>query len=210
MVISGLETRLGVTVTPLQHDLNHHQWHFVMLFCSSELKKENDLIVTHYLGDEQQLPEHLLKELSVKNETCTPWWWGFKTLVKYRTAKNYQDPAFLGPRIGDKVLISLLVSDERVQGGCAELAVAGLLLVGMDGGLLEENGAVNQHAWQCKAANHPAADVRERFHSLRPLQLVHACTRESRTYQGMLIVQRNLSQILKCRRCVSCSSDVGL
>lgn len=35
----------------------------------------------------------------------TPWWWGLKTLVKYRTSKNYRDGEFLGPRIGDKIMI---------------------------------------------------------------------------------------------------------
>ncbi len=29
--------------------------------------------------------------------------------AQYRTTRNYKDPAFLGPRIGDKVLISLLI-----------------------------------------------------------------------------------------------------
>lgn len=39
----------------------------------------------------------------------TPWWWGLKTLIKYRTSKNYRDGEFLGPRIGDKIMISLLI-----------------------------------------------------------------------------------------------------
>ncbi|MEW5308615.1 MAG: hypothetical protein WDW38_000559 [Sanguina aurantia] len=75
----------------------------------SQLRRDNDAVVDLYLGEAQPLPETLMKELAVTQETCTPWWWGFKTLVKYRTVKNYQDPAFLGPRIGDKVLISLLI-----------------------------------------------------------------------------------------------------
>ena len=29
--------------------------------------------------------------------------------MQYRTTKNYQSGAFLGPRIGDKILISLLL-----------------------------------------------------------------------------------------------------
>jgi hypothetical protein len=28
------------------------------------------------------LPAHVLKELSTKSETVTPWWWGLKTLIK--------------------------------------------------------------------------------------------------------------------------------
>jgi hypothetical protein len=34
--------------------------------------------------------------------------WGLKTIFKYRTTKNYRNPAFLGPRIGDKALIALV------------------------------------------------------------------------------------------------------
>lgn len=28
------------------------------------------------------LPAHVLKELSTKSETVTPWWWGLETLIK--------------------------------------------------------------------------------------------------------------------------------
>jgi ATP-binding cassette, subfamily G (WHITE), member 2 len=49
------------------------------------------------------------KELQVKRATSTPLWKGFITLVKYRTARNYRNPEFLGPRIGDKVIFTLLM-----------------------------------------------------------------------------------------------------
>ncbi len=45
----------------------------------------------------------------MRSATVTPWWWGLKTLIKYRTSKNYRDGEFLGPRIGDKIMISLLI-----------------------------------------------------------------------------------------------------
>jgi hypothetical protein len=48
-------------------------------------------------------------ELAVQHETVTPWWWGLKTLIKYRTPRNYKDPEFLGPRIGDKMLMTTLM-----------------------------------------------------------------------------------------------------
>ena len=35
--------------------------------------------------------------------------WGVKTLVKYRTPRNYQDPEFLGSRLGDKIIMSTLM-----------------------------------------------------------------------------------------------------
>ena len=55
------------------------------------------------MNDERQ------RELNTQSSTVTPWWWGFKTLAKYRTTKNYRDGAFLGPRIGDKIFMGLLV-----------------------------------------------------------------------------------------------------
>ena len=48
------------------------------------------------------------KVLETKRATVTPFWWGLKTIVKYRTIRNYTDPEFLGPRIGDKLIFSLI------------------------------------------------------------------------------------------------------
>eukprot|EP00195_Chlamydomonas_chlamydogama_P009759 CAMPEP_0202901782 /NCGR_PEP_ID=MMETSP1392-20130828/14649_1 /ASSEMBLY_ACC=CAM_ASM_000868 /TAXON_ID=225041 /ORGANISM="Chlamydomonas chlamydogama, Strain SAG 11-48b" /LENGTH=615 /DNA_ID=CAMNT_0049588397 /DNA_START=85 /DNA_END=1932 /DNA_ORIENTATION=+ len=77
---------------------------------SSQLKRDNDAQLAHYMGEKHEaLPEHIQKELAVKSSTVTPWWWGLKTLVKYRTSRNYQNPEFLGPRIGDKIFMGLLV-----------------------------------------------------------------------------------------------------
>eukprot|EP00877_Chromochloris_zofingiensis_P004326 jgi/Chrzof1/13895/Cz08g16130.t1 len=75
----------------------------------SQLKKDNDYIVDSLCAQKHVLPAHVQQELSVKTETVTPWWWGIKTLIKYRTTHNYRDAAFLGPRIGDKLLIGLLI-----------------------------------------------------------------------------------------------------
>eukprot|EP01025_Chloroclados_australasicus_P041211 TRINITY_DN4350_c0_g1_i1.p1 TRINITY_DN4350_c0_g1~~TRINITY_DN4350_c0_g1_i1.p1 ORF type:complete len:528 (-),score=50.28 TRINITY_DN4350_c0_g1_i1:47-1465(-) len=49
------------------------------------------------------------KTLNVKRATVTPFWYGLKTLLKYRTTRNYRDPAFLGPRLGDKIIMSLVI-----------------------------------------------------------------------------------------------------
>jgi len=46
-----------------------------------------------------KLPDHLAAELSVDHETVTPVWWGLRTLIKYRTPRNYKDPEFLGVRL---------------------------------------------------------------------------------------------------------------
>jgi ATP-binding cassette, subfamily G (WHITE), member 2 len=61
------------------------------------------------MQETEPVPDHIAKELAVKRSTVTPWWWGLKTIVKYRTTRNYKDGAFLGPRIGDKILLTLLI-----------------------------------------------------------------------------------------------------
>ncbi|KAG2446852.1 hypothetical protein HYH02_008009 [Chlamydomonas schloesseri] len=53
--------------------------------------------------------EQVAKELATRSETVTPWYWALWTLLKYRTSKNYCNPGWLGPRIGDKLLISLII-----------------------------------------------------------------------------------------------------
>jgi len=57
-----------------------------------------------------RLTEEEQAQLSVKRATVTPLWKGLFTLIKYRTSRNYRNPEFLGPRIGDKLIFSLLVA----------------------------------------------------------------------------------------------------
>ncbi|KAG2499544.1 hypothetical protein HYH03_002490 [Edaphochlamys debaryana] len=56
-----------------------------------------------------QLPKDLAAELAVTRATVTPWWWGIWVYGKYRTTRNYSDPAFLAPRVMDKLVIALLI-----------------------------------------------------------------------------------------------------
>jgi ATP-binding cassette, subfamily G (WHITE), member 2 len=49
-------------------------------------------------------------DLAVNRSTVTPLWKGLLTLIQFRTSRNYQNPEFLGPRIGDKVIFSFLVA----------------------------------------------------------------------------------------------------
>ncbi|PRW20409.1 P-loop containing nucleoside triphosphate hydrolase [Chlorella sorokiniana] len=53
--------------------------------------------------------EETQRDLAVRRDTVTPFWWGLRTLLKYRTLKNYRNPEYLGPRIGDKLIFSLLI-----------------------------------------------------------------------------------------------------
>jgi len=82
---------------------------FADAYDASQLKQAN-LEETALLASKHiDLPPHVLKELATKSETVTPWWWGIRTLIKYRTSHNYKDSAFLGSRIGDKVIMGLLI-----------------------------------------------------------------------------------------------------
>ena len=55
------------------------------------------------------LTESEKADLRVNRATTTPLWKGFATLVKYRTTRNYRNPEFLGPRIGDKIIFTFLI-----------------------------------------------------------------------------------------------------
>ncbi|GLI69464.1 hypothetical protein VaNZ11_014081 [Volvox africanus] len=78
---------------------------------TSSLALENATTLQNHVAafKNAQLPPNLAKELAVKRATVTPWWWGIYVYVKYRTSQNYKDPAFLMPRVMDKMMISLLV-----------------------------------------------------------------------------------------------------
>ncbi|GFH26288.1 ABC transporter domain-containing protein, partial [Haematococcus lacustris] len=78
-------------------------------YTNSELRKKNCAQLATLCEDKEEIPEHIARELATTSSTTTPWWWGLKTLMKYRTTRNYRDGAFLGPRIGDKIMISLLI-----------------------------------------------------------------------------------------------------
>ncbi|GIL78523.1 hypothetical protein Vretifemale_7939, partial [Volvox reticuliferus] len=55
------------------------------------------------------LADKVSQELATRSETVIPWYWGLWTLIKYRSGHNYRNPAWLGPRIADKLLISLII-----------------------------------------------------------------------------------------------------
>jgi ATP-binding cassette subfamily G (WHITE) protein 2 len=80
-------------------------------YAGSALAATNLAALEAYMAESASvaLPEHLRAELAVQHETVTPWWWGLKTLVKYRTPKNYKDGDWLGARIGDKFLMTTLM-----------------------------------------------------------------------------------------------------
>jgi ATP-binding cassette, subfamily G (WHITE), member 2 len=55
------------------------------------------------------LPESVVKELATRRETVTPGWWAMMQMIRFRTRRNYVDPEFIGPRVGDKIILSLII-----------------------------------------------------------------------------------------------------
>ncbi|KAG1675328.1 hypothetical protein FOA52_016002 [Chlamydomonas sp. UWO 241] len=77
----------------------------------SDLKARTDEQLAVYMNEDHkfEMSDDIKRELATTSSTVTPWWWGLRTLIKYRTGRNFTDPAFLGPRIGDKIFIGLLI-----------------------------------------------------------------------------------------------------
>ncbi|GAB4821435.1 hypothetical protein N2152v2_008481 [Parachlorella kessleri] len=82
---------------------------FAAAFAGSDLKRIADAEITEQLQQSSMLSQQDQKDLAVRRDTVTPFWWGIKTMLQYRTAKNYRNPAWLGPRLGDKVLMSFII-----------------------------------------------------------------------------------------------------
>ena len=55
---------------------------FADAYDASQRKKENEAKVEQLLLEHTNLPSRVHKELQVKSETVTPWWWGLKTMIK--------------------------------------------------------------------------------------------------------------------------------
>lgn len=48
-------------------------------------------------------------ELNARSGTTVHTLYGLRTLFLYRTLKNYSDPEYLGPRLGDKILTTFII-----------------------------------------------------------------------------------------------------
>lgn len=112
--VSGLkegenEAEWIVDVTTLA-DRQNRQDTFIRAFEKSEQKSQLDKEILR-IHDKKHvvISESTKKELAVKRDTVTPSWWALRTLFKYRTLKNYKNPEFLGPRVGDKLIFSIII-----------------------------------------------------------------------------------------------------
>ncbi|KAK9826360.1 hypothetical protein WJX81_002047 [Elliptochloris bilobata] len=57
---------------------------------------------------QEQLTQEDASELATRNETTTSFWWGYKTLIKYRLVTTLLDTRFVVSRTADKLLNSLI------------------------------------------------------------------------------------------------------
>lgn len=98
-----------VDVTTLA-DRQNRQDIFIQAFEKSEHKSIMEKEISRLHESKHILiSQQTKKELSVKRDTVTPSWWALRTLFKYRTLKNYKNPEFLGPRVGDKLIFSIII-----------------------------------------------------------------------------------------------------
>ncbi|CAK0787534.1 hypothetical protein CVIRNUC_010754 [Coccomyxa viridis] len=109
---------------PLQEGSNEAEWivdittqadrqgrseTFTKAYADSELRQRNMEQLGSAMQQHSSLSKNTLKELSVKRATVTPFWWALYIMFKFRSTTNYVTGAFLGPRIGDKLVFSLLI-----------------------------------------------------------------------------------------------------
>lgn len=112
--VSGLkegenEAEWIVDVTTLA-DRQNRQDTFIKAFSKSEHKSIADKEIARIHEDRHIIiSENTKRELAVKRDTVTPSWWALRTLFKYRTLKNYKNPEFLGPRVADKLIFSIII-----------------------------------------------------------------------------------------------------
>ncbi|KAK9823062.1 hypothetical protein WJX81_005585 [Elliptochloris bilobata] len=75
----------------------------------SDLKVANLKELNMQIDRGYRVSDEQLKELAVRTETTNPWYWGIRTLAKWRATRDFADPQFLGPRIMDKVVLALII-----------------------------------------------------------------------------------------------------
>lgn len=82
---------------------------FATAFEKSVLQEDANREVNSLLKETSSLDQATLKDLQVKRETSTPFWWALLVLLKYRTTKNYRNGDYLGARLGDKILLTFII-----------------------------------------------------------------------------------------------------
>ncbi|GAB4821434.1 hypothetical protein N2152v2_008480 [Parachlorella kessleri] len=82
---------------------------FASAFAASDLKRIADAEIADQLQQSSMLSKQELKDLAVRRETVTPIWWGILILLRYRSLKNFRSPVWVIPRIGSKLVFSIII-----------------------------------------------------------------------------------------------------
>ncbi|CAK0754674.1 hypothetical protein CVIRNUC_002316 [Coccomyxa viridis] len=86
-------------------------------YAGSELKRGNMRELEKHLTCKVELPPSVLKDFNSTSETSNHWWWITWVLLQYRMGRDIMDHHFLGPRIMDKLVLSLIVMSLYYQVG---------------------------------------------------------------------------------------------
>eukprot|EP00884_Botryococcus_braunii_P007530 jgi/Botrbrau1/16779/Bobra.150_2s0014.1 len=80
-------------------------------YTNSDLYKKNMEDCSKAVAEDQPLDASVaaMRNLNATSETVTPWWWALWILIKYRLLKEYKNPEFLGPRIGEKIIFNFII-----------------------------------------------------------------------------------------------------
>eukprot|EP00210_Caulerpa_lentillifera_P002676 g2556.t1 len=91
-------------------DREKRQSEFAEQFSNSHLKQSLVTELDKLTNETVEVSPEILRELKVKRATVTPFWTAIRVFLKYRSRKNFTDPSFLGPRLGDKTIFSFLIA----------------------------------------------------------------------------------------------------
>lgn len=99
-----------VTFTPSQQgDRQGRSKEFAEAYARTSLAAANLKEVDSLECEGCSINPATLDALKVKRATVTPTWWAFWVLFRYRTLRSFKDPDFLGPRIADKIIFSIVI-----------------------------------------------------------------------------------------------------
>ena len=79
-------------------------------YATSRLAASNAARVHRLLTERAPVSDTVRAELGARHATTTPAWWGVRTMLAYRMSRDYMDPDFLGPRVIDRALLSLIIT----------------------------------------------------------------------------------------------------
>eukprot|EP00884_Botryococcus_braunii_P014587 jgi/Botrbrau1/23129/Bobra.0243s0059.1 len=83
---------------------------FALQFEGSEEKAAGDKTLAALTGRGGDVSARTSQALQASRATATPFWWAWLTLLKYRMVKDFRDPAYILPRIMDKLLVFTIIA----------------------------------------------------------------------------------------------------